>query len=96
MGPVPMNRGFPAIAIAMLAIVLAPACRTGDPKKKNRYEGLDGGRQLLPECDKPTDDCFVRCDKREASDACNGCCWDQRLLCDTHQPFSFESCDGAK
>jgi len=90
-----MKRRLVAVAMAILALGLGAGCRER-PKKKNRYENLDGGRQLLEECNKPAEDCYSRCFKREASDSCMGCCWDERFLCDTHQPFSFQHCDATK
>jgi hypothetical protein len=82
--------------VMLLLLVFGLGLRCSDRKKRSRYDGIDGGRQLLEECNKPADDCYVRCWNRSASDACNGCCWDQRFLCDTHQPHDFAYCDGAK
>lgn len=67
----------------------------GKPKK--RYASLDGGT-FVPrkECNKPSFACYEKCTLRNASDTCSGCCFDQRRLCDTLQPYSFEYCDSAQ
>ncbi|MRG90713.1 hypothetical protein [Polyangium spumosum] len=89
MNPVPL------LLIASLILGLGAGCRTR-PTKKNRYEGLDGGYVMRPECDLPSDACFEKCYKRKASVTCFGCCRDRRFLCDTQQPHSFESCDNTQ
>jgi len=72
------------------------SCRPRE-KHKGRFDRLDGGAPPLhEECNVPTDHCFDRCFKRKASPACGGCCWDQRFLCDTQQPHSFESCESSR
>ncbi len=63
-------------------------------KEKNRYSGLDAGYVMLDECDPPADDCFMDCYNRSASVTCNGCCFDQRFLCDTKQVHDWGQCKG--
>jgi hypothetical protein len=85
-------------ALAMLLLlVFGLGLRCGDPKKKkSRYDGFDAGPIPRKECDQPTDDCFMRCYNRSASNACGGCCWDVHFLCNTYQPYDFSHCDGTK
>jgi hypothetical protein len=83
------------LVTTLLVVASGPGCRPRE-KPKRRYASLDGGEYApRKECNKPSFDCYESCAKREASDACSGCCFDQRLLCDTLQPYSFESCESA-
>jgi len=77
-----------------LVLAVGAGCRTRE-KRKSRYEGLDGGYVQREQCDMPAVGCYQKCSKREASDACIGCCRDQEFLCDTGQKHSFESCESA-
>lgn len=81
----------PLITIGM-ALLLGLGCRTDDKPQKTRYDEIDGGYVMREECNLPAIDCHKDCIKRDASITCTGCCRDQRFLCDTRQPHSFESC----
>jgi len=48
------------------------------------------------ECNKPSFECYAKCEQRGASRTCSGCCSDQRYLCDTGQKPSWEYCDSAQ
>lgn len=86
----------------LLSLILSQFLGLDCGERKNnakRFEGIDGGYEgyvFREECIMPRDNCFTRCWNRQASHACNGCCFDQGFLCDTQQPHSFEQCDGAK
>jgi hypothetical protein len=96
MDDVTKSKAYRALAMLVL-LVFGLGLRCGDPKKKkSRYDGFDAGAEPRKECGQPTFDCYDRCDKRGASNACMGCCWDQHFLCDTYQPYDFAQCDGAK
>lgn len=84
------------LMIALMALVLALGCSPKE-KQKKRYASLDGGT-FVPrkECNKPSFECYEKCEQRGASKTCSGCCFDQRRLCDTLQAFSFEHCDSAQ
>jgi hypothetical protein len=82
----------PVLVLAVLLAILGAGCRTR-PKKKNRYEGLDGGYIMREECNIPSINCHDSCYKRSAGIICAGCCRDQSFLCDTQQDHSFESCE---
>lgn len=78
----------------LLAFLLAASCsnNTSDVPPNQRDGGAYKPRQ---ECNKPAFACYESCAKRKASKTCDGCCFDQRLLCDKEQPFAFESCESA-
>ena len=84
------------LLITALELCLASGC-SPDDKPKKRYASLDGGT-FVPrkECNKASFACYEKCTLRTASDTCSGCCFDQRRLCDTLQPYSFEHCDSAQ
>lgn len=81
----------PLLLIVGLILVLDAGCNSSE-KNRGRSESLDGGYTLREECNVPSMNCYNGCFKREASDTCTGCCYDQRFLCDTGQKYSFESC----
>ena len=82
--------------VAGLILALIAGCRMRD-KRKGRFEGWDGGvPPLREECTMPAENCYDACSKRKASITCVGCCRDQRLLCDTQQPHSFQSCESTQ
>lgn len=84
---------MPILLLAMMVVGSTLGCRP-EERPKRRYPSLDGG-VFAPrkECNKPSFACYDNCAKRDASVTCDGCCFDQRRLCDTLQPYSFESCN---
>ena len=84
------------LLLALMAALMALGCSPKE-KTKKRYASLDGGT-FVPrkECNKPSFECYDKCARRDASDTCSGCCFDQRRLCDTLQQYSFEYCDSAQ
>jgi hypothetical protein len=82
----------PLLVTVGLILMLGASCRPRE-KPKGRYDGLDGGYILREECNAPTNKCHRGCYDRDDGPICSGCCRDQRFLCDTQQPHSFESCD---
>lgn len=84
----------PFLMSLLLAQFLGLDC--GERRKKpSQNDKVDGGYVFREECILPTDNCYVACQKREASDTCLSCCTDQAFLCDTKQPHSFANCDDA-
>ena len=84
------------LVTAGLILMLGAGCRP-EKKVKRRYPSLDGGTYVpRKECNTPSFNCYEKCAQRQASSmSCGGCCFDQRRLCDTLQPYNFESCDSA-
>lgn len=84
------------LAATVILLASGAGCRTRN-EHKGRFDGWDGGiPPLREECTPPAESCYESCKKRKASITCVGCCRDQRLLCDTKQPFDFMSCDTAQ
>jgi hypothetical protein len=75
----------------VLVLLLAVLCLAGCRTKRKKGEEM----ATRKECNKPSFQCYDNCAKREASNTCDGCCWDQRYLCDTGQKHSFEYCKDA-
>lgn len=88
-----MNAIRTALVASGLVFVLLTGCDTGKEPKR-RWDG--GAPPLREECNLPSANCHDSCIKRDASITCAGCCRDQRLLCDTQQPYNFQYCDSAQ
>ena len=86
-----MRSIFGMLLIVVTLLVMGAGCQTSD-KPDARRERVDGGYTLRDECDAPSMNCHNACFQRKASATCGGCCRDQRFLCDTQQPHSFDSC----
>jgi hypothetical protein len=71
---------------AGLLLMLGAGCRSSD--KSQSHESL-----TRKECNQPARECYESCVKRDEGLACGGCCSDQRHLCDTLQPYAFDSCE---
>jgi len=72
-----------------VVLLLCAGCPTESASKQTR----DGGpRKVRAECDAPSTKCYKDCFKREASEVCTGCCFNQLILCDEGNRYSFESC----
>ena len=65
-------------------------------KRKTMYDSVDGGYIMRTECDVPSDECWIDCEKRRAGIVCGSCCRDQRFLCDTQQKYSIDHCKTAQ
>jgi len=84
-----------AAVFVWLVLMFGAGCRTRE-KPKGRFDGIDGGFTPRSECNVPSMNCYNGCFRRNEGPICTGCCYDQRFLCDTQQPHSFESCDGTQ
>lgn len=73
-------------------LMIGGDCRSSE-KPMGRHDGPDGGYITRKECNKPSFNCYENCAEREEVLLCGRCCSDQRLLCDTQQPHSFEACE---
>jgi len=88
----------PTMRTASLLIITALALTSASCRRRERNLGpWDGGVPTLrEECIVPGDKCHRDCYDRKASHACGACCGDQDVLCNTQQPYSFESCKGTE
>lgn len=75
--------------------VIGSDCRS-NKKRNSRYDNIDGGYVMREECFLQSDACWIDCETRNASTTCVGCCRDQYFLCNTQQPYSFESCKSTR
>lgn len=80
--------------LVALALLLVVVLLTFIGCRREKKQGKEMATRK--ECNAPAFQCYDKCVKRNASDTCGGCCWDQRYLCDTGQKPSWEYCDSAQ
>lgn len=88
-------RTFSMFITASFFLMLGSDCREYE-KPKKRWEGIDGGPIMRPECKEPARKCLMSCVDRDASPACTRCCIDQNYVCNTGHKADFESCEGTR
>jgi hypothetical protein len=88
-------RAPPLFIMASIFVMVGSDCRERE-KPKKRWEDVDGGIVMRPECDEPGGQCLMSCVKRDASPACTRCCIDQDYVCNTGHKADFESCEGSR
>lgn len=81
--------------IGSIVFIAGSACdRT--PSKPARPKNDAGQTIMRAECRDATSNCYNGCFKRDETRYCPSCCFDQMILCDDEQPYSFEKCDTAE
>lgn len=48
---------------------------------------------VLEICNELSGKCYYSCFGREASSRCTSCCWQNFLLCNNNEKYSFEPCE---
>jgi hypothetical protein len=83
------------IQFAFVASTLLGGSRPGcGPFRPERGEGEEKKPPTVIEiCDTSSTQCYRSCFKREASQMCGSCCFQQFILCNNKEKYSFEPCE---